>query len=208
VLVQPKRNKHAALKLMRKPPKKYAFVPERLVTDDFRSYGAAAHDLGSKASISAGDGRTIEPRIRICRPSDVSARCNAQERQLSPEIPFNQCGRLQQFPREQIHGSRVLTTSGEPTRTNHVRLGGYLSRCRLDRGCSWFRRRCRHRNGGRQARIRGGAGRVCVVGAFRVGEASPLTAARLPSRLKSTPSGDLATTMPVGHLRARNPWTG
>src|SRR5271166_4442518 len=25
---------------------KYAFVPERLVTDDLRSYGAAAHDLG------------------------------------------------------------------------------------------------------------------------------------------------------------------
>src|SRR6202162_6028685 len=31
---------------MRKPLKKYAFVPERLITDDLRSYGAAAHDLG------------------------------------------------------------------------------------------------------------------------------------------------------------------
>jgi putative transposase len=46
VLVQSKRNKHAALKLMRKLLKKYAFVPERLVTDDLRSYGAAAHALG------------------------------------------------------------------------------------------------------------------------------------------------------------------
>jgi len=46
VLVQPKRNKHAALKLMRKLLKKYVFVPERLITDDLRSYGAAAHDLG------------------------------------------------------------------------------------------------------------------------------------------------------------------
>jgi transposase-like protein len=46
VLVQPKRNKHAALKLMRKLLKKYGFVPERLITDDLRSYGAAAHDLG------------------------------------------------------------------------------------------------------------------------------------------------------------------
>ena len=36
VLVQSKRNKHAALKLMRKLLKKYAFVPERLVTDDLR----------------------------------------------------------------------------------------------------------------------------------------------------------------------------
>jgi putative transposase len=46
VLVQSKRNKHAALKLMRKLLKKYAFVPERFVTDDLRSYGAAARALG------------------------------------------------------------------------------------------------------------------------------------------------------------------
>ncbi|HEX3414917.1 MAG TPA: IS6 family transposase [Stellaceae bacterium] len=46
VLVQSRRNKHAALKLMRKLLKKYAFVPERLVTDDLRSYGAAARALG------------------------------------------------------------------------------------------------------------------------------------------------------------------
>ena len=31
---------------MRKLLKKYAFVPERLVTDDLRSYNAAARDLG------------------------------------------------------------------------------------------------------------------------------------------------------------------
>ena len=37
VLVQSKRNKHAALKLMRKLLKKYAVVPERMVTDDLRS---------------------------------------------------------------------------------------------------------------------------------------------------------------------------
>jgi transposase-like protein len=46
VLVQSKRNKHAALKLMRKLLKKYGFVPGRLVTYDLRSYGAAARDLG------------------------------------------------------------------------------------------------------------------------------------------------------------------
>jgi putative transposase len=46
VLVQSKRNKHAALKLMRKLLKKYAFAPERLVADDLRSCGAAARDLG------------------------------------------------------------------------------------------------------------------------------------------------------------------
>src|SRR3984957_3535795 len=46
VLVQSKRNKHAALKLMRKLLRKYVVVPERMVTDDLRSYGAATLDLG------------------------------------------------------------------------------------------------------------------------------------------------------------------
>jgi putative transposase len=46
VLVQSKRDKRAALKLMRKLRKKYAFAPERLVTDDLRSYSAAARELG------------------------------------------------------------------------------------------------------------------------------------------------------------------
>ena len=46
VLVQTKRNKHAALKLMRKLLKKYGFIPDKMVTDDLRSYGAAARELG------------------------------------------------------------------------------------------------------------------------------------------------------------------
>jgi transposase-like protein len=46
VLVQSRRNKRAALKLIRKLLKKYGFVPDKLVTDDLRSYAAAASDLG------------------------------------------------------------------------------------------------------------------------------------------------------------------
>ena len=46
VLVQSKRDKSAATKLMRKLLKKYGFVPDRLITDDLRSYDAAARDLG------------------------------------------------------------------------------------------------------------------------------------------------------------------
>src|SRR5258707_2866635 len=45
VLVQSKRDKRAALKLMRKLLKKMRFVPDKLVTDDLRSYGAGARDL-------------------------------------------------------------------------------------------------------------------------------------------------------------------
>ena len=46
VLVQSKRDKRAALKWMRKLLKKMNFVPDKLVTDDLRSYGAACRDLG------------------------------------------------------------------------------------------------------------------------------------------------------------------
>ncbi|MEO6380648.1 MAG: IS6 family transposase [Nitrobacter sp.] len=46
VLVQSKRDKRAALKLLRKLLKKMTFVPDKLVTDDLRSYGAAARELG------------------------------------------------------------------------------------------------------------------------------------------------------------------
>jgi hypothetical protein len=45
VLVQAKRNRRAALKLMRKLLKKYGFVPDKLVTDDLKSYTAAIRDL-------------------------------------------------------------------------------------------------------------------------------------------------------------------
>ena len=46
MLVQSRRNKRTALKLMRKLLKKYGFVPDKLVTDDLGSYAAAASDLG------------------------------------------------------------------------------------------------------------------------------------------------------------------
>src|SRR5664279_4644106 len=49
VLIQSRRNKRAAQKLMRRLLRKYAFVPDRLVTDDLRSYAAAARDLGLAA---------------------------------------------------------------------------------------------------------------------------------------------------------------
>src|SRR5271154_2745698 len=45
VLIQSRRNKRAALKLMRKLLRKYGYVPDKLVTDDLRSYGAVAREL-------------------------------------------------------------------------------------------------------------------------------------------------------------------
>jgi putative transposase len=46
ILVQRRRNKKAALKLMRKLLKKQGFVPDAFITDKLPSYGAALGDLG------------------------------------------------------------------------------------------------------------------------------------------------------------------
>jgi putative transposase len=89
VLVQSKRNKHAALKLMRKLLRKYAFVPERLVTDDLRSYGAAARALGLERLHERGRWRNNRAEIRIRQPDDGSARCNAS-RALALRRNFSQ----------------------------------------------------------------------------------------------------------------------
>jgi len=45
ILVQPRRNKKAALKLMRKLLKKQGYAPNKVVTDKLPSYGAALRDL-------------------------------------------------------------------------------------------------------------------------------------------------------------------
>jgi len=46
ILVQSRRNKKAALKLMHKLLKRQGFVPDAFVTDKLPSYGAALGDLG------------------------------------------------------------------------------------------------------------------------------------------------------------------
>ena len=46
VLGQAKRDRRAALKLMRKLLKKHGFAPDLMITDELRSYGAAARNLG------------------------------------------------------------------------------------------------------------------------------------------------------------------
>jgi hypothetical protein len=77
VLVQSKRNKHAALKLMRKLLKKqHAFVPERMITDG-ALMAPPRESSGSKIATSAVDGKTTAPRTRISQLGEDSARCKA-----------------------------------------------------------------------------------------------------------------------------------
>jgi DDE domain len=81
VLAQSKRNEGAALRPMRKLLKKCVFVPERLVTDDLRSCGAAVHDLVLKAAMGAGDGCTIAPQFASTDPAagtENAAKASAQ----------------------------------------------------------------------------------------------------------------------------------
>ena len=75
VLVQTKRNKRAALKLTRKLLKKYGFVPDKFITDELRSYTAAAGHLGIAKRHERGRWRNNRAGIRISRPDDESTRC-------------------------------------------------------------------------------------------------------------------------------------
>ena len=54
ILVQKRRNKVAAVKLMRKLLKKQGFAPEVIVTDKLRSYGAARAEIGLSACHEQG----------------------------------------------------------------------------------------------------------------------------------------------------------
>src|SRR6476619_2856147 len=75
VVVQSKRDKRAALKLLRKLLKKMAFVPDKLVTDDLDPTARPPVSLGCLVAMNAGDGAITERRTRINRPDDGSARC-------------------------------------------------------------------------------------------------------------------------------------
>ena len=100
VLVQTRRNKRAALKLMRKLLKKYGFVPDKLVTDDLRSYDAAARDLGianrhrarSMAQQSSREFASTDPTTR-------TQDARFQERRVSAKISLNPRSDLQHLQR-------------------------------------------------------------------------------------------------------------
>ena len=54
ILVQSRRNKNAALKLMRKLLKRQGFVPDAFVTDKLASYGGALKDMGLTRNSDCG----------------------------------------------------------------------------------------------------------------------------------------------------------
>ena len=91
LLVQRRRDKAAAVKLMRKLLKKQGFAPEVLVTDKLRSYGAAKSEIGLSGSPpTRACARTIGLRIRISRHDGASGRCSGSNRpdQLNASCRF------------------------------------------------------------------------------------------------------------------------
>src|ERR1700746_1674692 len=65
ILVQRRRDRSAAVKLMRKLLRQQGFAPTRVTTDKLRSYGAAFQHLGLSCHHEQGREKTIGQRIRI-----------------------------------------------------------------------------------------------------------------------------------------------
>ena len=94
-MVQTRRNKRAALKLMRKLLKKYGFVPDKLVTDELRYYAAAAghceiakrHERGRRRNNRAENSH--QPTRRRERQD-----ARVQERWIGAKISLSACSHL------------------------------------------------------------------------------------------------------------------
>ena len=78
-VVTSKRDKAAALKLLKRIMKKYG-PPQRIVIDRLRAYSAAMNDIGcSRSARGRRVGSTIGWRIRISRFDDANGRCSGFE---------------------------------------------------------------------------------------------------------------------------------
>ena len=84
MLVQPRRDKAAALKLLRKLLKRQGFAPAVIVTDKLRSYGAALPLVDSPAGTTRVCAPTTGPKTHISQYDEESARCRASSRRARP----------------------------------------------------------------------------------------------------------------------------
>ena len=141
VLVQTRRNKRAALKLMRKLLKKYGFVPDKLVKDDLRSYGAAASDLGITKRHERGRWRNnrAENSHQPTRRRERKMQVQKRGIRAKPRKDFSQ--RMQ--PHITPSTSNVISRQQEHTEPSGRRPcgRGVKSSPRRD-CCSGFRRCC------------------------------------------------------------------
>ena len=99
---------------------KIRHCPQRMVTDDFRSTAQRPALSGLKASLGAGDGRTIERRIRTSRSGTRAQDAALQERRLSAEFilsthaaVFNHLQRLTSAQTHRTLRAAAMNTSRE-----------------------------------------------------------------------------------------------
>ena len=112
MLVQSRRDKGAALRLMRKLLKKQGFAPDVLVTDKLRSYGAARRELGLSARHEQGlrkqqPGRKLAPGDPTTRAQDAAL----QVAVIGAAFPLRSCRRPQHL---QPPASSHLPTDASP----------------------------------------------------------------------------------------------
>jgi len=86
ILVQSRRNKNAALKLMRKLLKKQGFAPEAFVTDKLPSYGAALKDLGLAERHDYGGRKNNRAENLTCQFDNANGKCSDSSH---PDQPSN-----------------------------------------------------------------------------------------------------------------------
>jgi DDE domain len=91
VLVQRRRDRRAAVKLMRKLMRKQGFAPKRVVTDELRSYGAAFQHLRLSCHHEQGLRQNNRPRTRTRWCGDESASCSGSNHRASPAVPQHAC---------------------------------------------------------------------------------------------------------------------
>ena len=100
LLVQPRRDKAAAVKLMRKLLKKQGYAPTVLVTDKLRSYGAARTAIGMTAPPRAGSSREQPSReLASACPAPGAEDAAIQVGRLSPALPVRPFRRPQHLQR-------------------------------------------------------------------------------------------------------------
>jgi len=101
VLVQKRRNKHAALKLLRKLLRNHGIHPESITTDKLASYGAAVRELELKG---------------VHRPGGLQANNRAE----NSHLPIRRRERKQQKFKSQGSAQRFLATHGPIYNTFNV----------------------------------------------------------------------------------------
>ena len=106
ILVQSRRNKKAALKLMRKLLKKQGYAPNKVVTDKLPSYGAALRDLNMTGKHVTG-GRSNN------RAENSHLPVRQRERRMQG---FKSSGSAQRFS---LHPRRHLQHLQCPTSSDH-----------------------------------------------------------------------------------------